>query len=329
MNNNINKNYFNYTLKNNKESKENNDIEALINKIKSKIHVDNGLIFYSFMKYIRINEEPTFQKISFEDLSVTLQELHLNITSSEIHEFFNYLDSEKTGRIPTNDIINIIKGSLDDKRKEIINEVFSYIDNDKKGEIPLNNLKNIYNAKDHPDVLDGNKTEQEIYNQFCYTIDVYIRVNKILNNSINNEQFIDYYSGISPSIKNDEKFKNILETVWNVKQQKNKYKNRNYLNNSYNNTYGNSDIGINSIFLGVSRTQRPKYDYNYDYLEEFSKSSSNILNNNNSIINKKNNKEENNNLKQKNNQNNFRNTDINNLGKNSLNYYNKNSNHFV
>ena len=329
-NKNINKNYSNNILIGSNESKENDDIETLINKIKAKIHVDNGLIFYSFMKYIRINEEPTFQKVSFEDLSVTLQELHLNIASSEIHEFFNYLDSEKTGRIPTNDIINIIKGSLDDKRKEIINEVFSYIDNDKKGEISLTNLKNIYNAKNHPDVLDGNKTEQEIYNQFCFTIDVYIRVNKILNNSINNEQFIDYYSGISPSIKNDEKFKNILEKVWNVEQQKNKYKNKNYLNDNYNNTYGNSDIGINSIFLGVSRTQRPKYDYNYDYLEEFSKSSSNIANNNNRIIYKMNkNKEDNNNLNQKSNQNNFRNTDLNNQGRNSLNNYNKNSNQTV
>ena len=329
-NKNINKNYSNNILIGSNESKENDDIETLINKIKAKIHVDNGLIFYSFMKYIRINEEPTFQKVSFEDLSVTLQELHLNIASSEIHEFFNYLDSEKTGRIPTNDIINIIKGSLDDKRKEIINEVFSYIDNDKKGEISLTNLKNIYNAKNHPDVLDGNKTEQEIYNQFCFTIDVYIRVNKILNNSINNEQFIDYYSGISPSIKNDEKFKNILEKVWNVEQQKNKYKNKNYLNDNYNNTYGNSDIGINSIFLGVSRTQRPKYDYNYDYLEEFSKSSSNIANNNNRIIYKMNkSKEDNNNLNQKSNQNNFRNTDLNNQGRNSLNNYNKNSNQTV
>ena len=333
MNRNINKNFFNNNLNYSNESKENNDIETLINKIKAKIHVDNGLIFYSFMKYIRINEEPTFQKISYEDLSVTLQELQLNIASSEIHVFFNYLDSEKTGRIPTNDIINIIKGSLDDKRKEIINEVFSYIDIDKKGEIPLNNLKNIYNAKNHPDVLDGHKTEQEIYNQFCYTIDVYIRVNKILNNSINNEQFIDYYSGISPSIKSDEKFKNILEKVWNVEQQKNKYKNRNYLNN-YNNTFGNNDIGINSIFLGVSRTQRPKYDYNYDYLEEFSKSSSNILNNNNRVINKKNtNKEDINNLNQKNIQinykNNFRNSDLNNQGRNSLNNYNKNNNQTI
>ena len=279
-NNNNNNNHKKSNINSNRETKDANDSETLINKLKEAIHIDNGLIYYTFLKFLKINEEPTSQKVSLEDLSVTIQELHLNISSSEIHDFYNYLDSEKTGRIPTDNILNIIKGSISDKRKAILNEIYSYIDVEKKGEISLNNLKNIYNVKNHPDVLKGIKTEQEIYNQFCYTIDVYIRVNRILTNSITNEQFIDYYSGISPSIKSDEDFKSTLEKVWNIEQQKNKYKNKyNYLNNNYDNDYGDNDIGINSIFLGISRSQRPKYDYNYDYLEEFSKSSRNIANN--------------------------------------------------
>ena len=322
--------------KNLNKSQDNSKSEDLINKIKEKIHIDNGVVYYSFMKFLKINEEPKSQKVSLEDISITIQELHLNISSVEIHDFYNYLDSEKEGRIPTNKILNLIKGPLDDKRKDFIKQIFSNIDNDKKGEISINSLKNLYNAKNHPDVLDGKKSEQEIYNQFCYTIDVYIRVKKILNNCINNDQFIDYYSGISPSIKNDEDFKNILQKVW-LDSQKNKFKNKsgyNNFGNNYDDTNGNNDIGINSIFLGVSHTQRPKYDYNYDYLEEFSKSSPNVLSQRKTAYtNKYNNKEKekvvdnnivNNYIDKKNNsntsRNNFRNRDLNNLG-NSLNNY--------
>ena len=330
-------NNYNYNKSNkNTDNKETNDNESLINKIKEIIHTNNGVTFYSFMKFLKINEEPTSQKLSLEDLSVTIQELHLNITSSEIHQLFNYLDSEKTGRIPTNDLINIIKGTLNNKRKSNINEIFTYIDTEKTGEISVNNLKNLYNAKNHPDVLEGKKTEEEIYNQFYYTIDVYIRINQILNNSINKEQFIDYYSGISPSIQKDEDFQNILEKVWNVDKQK--YKNRsgyNYLN-SYDTSNGDNDIGINSIFLGVSRTKRPKYDYNYDYLEEFSKSSPNILNNKKKSSNSNNNNSETNlnNKNRNSNQNtariiNYRNRDLNNLGISSNDSNNKNINQTV
>ena len=85
-------------------------------------------------------------------------------------------------------------------RKLYLNKIFKILDKEKKGELSINKLKNTFNAKNHPDVLNKIKNEDEIYNQFCYTLDIYIRYNNILNYSINNEQFLDYYSGISPSI---------------------------------------------------------------------------------------------------------------------------------
>ena len=318
-----NKNRSNY---NNSRNQTNNNNESIINKIKEKIHIDNGVTYYSFVKFLKINEEPISQKVSLEDLSVTLQELHLSITSEEIHEFYNYLDSENIGRIPTKNIINIIKEPLDDKRKAYINEIFSNIDTEKKGEISVNTLKNLYNFKNHPEVLNGKKTAEEIYNQFCYTIDVYVRINKILSNNINNDQFIDYYSGISPSIKDYDDFQNILEKVWISDINKIKYKNRKGFSYS-NENYDNNDIGINSIFFGLSHTKRPKYDYNYnyDYLEEFSKSSPNLIknkidlninrnNDNKNILNYSNSKKNQNSFR-----NNFRNIDINKIEENSLN----------
>ena len=272
--------YGNYNGKSNgKEIQQSNESELLINKIKELIHIDNGVVFYSFMKYLKTNEEPISHKISIEDLSVAIQELHLNISYDEMHEFFTNLDVEKTGRIPTNDVIKVIKGILNDKRKSYINTIFSQIDTDKKGVIKVNDFKILFNARNHPDVLEGKKTEQEIYNQFCYTIDAYVRINNILNNKLNNEQFIDYYSGISPSIKTDEEFKNILVKVWNIDKPNNRINKYNILNDNNDNAFEDDNIGINSIFLGISKTQRPKYDYNYDYLEEFSKSSPNLLDN--------------------------------------------------
>ena len=272
--------YGNYNDKSNgKEIQQSNESELLINKIKELIHIDNGVVFYSFMKYLKTNEEPISHKISIEDLSVAIQELHLNISYDEMHEFFTNLDVEKTGRIPTNDVIKVIKGILNDKRKSYINTIFSQIDTDKKGVIKVNYFKILFNARNHPDVLEGKKTEQEIYNQFCYTIDAYVRINNILNNKLNNEQFIDYYSGISPSIKTDEEFKNILVKVWNIDKPNNRINKYNILNDNNDNAFEDDNIGINSIFLGISKTQRPKYDYNYDYLEEFSKSSPNLLDN--------------------------------------------------
>ena len=285
---NKNKEYENVSNKN-----QGNNYELLIEKLKEKINTNNGMTYYTLIKNLKANEEKLSQTVSLDELSISLQQLHLNISSNDIYELFNYLDSEKIGRISTSDILNLITEPINEKRKIYLVKVFKSIDSDKKGEISINKLKNIFNAKNHPDVSDNIRNEDEIYNQFCYTLDIFIRFNNILNYSINLEQFIDYYSGISPSIKEDEEFQKILEKVWDVdKKQKEKKKFYNIIyKNNYENYPEDSEMGINSLFFGESHTERPKYDYNYDYLDEFYKSSQdiNIRNKYNKNLNKNNN----------------------------------------
>ena len=293
--NKYNRNYLNKNREYENVSNKNqgNNYELLIEKLKEKINTNNGMTYYTLIKNLKANEEKLSQTVSLDELSISLQQLHLNISSNDIYELFNYLDSEKIGRISTTDILNLITEPINEKRKIYLVKVFKSIDSDKKGEISINKLKNIFNAKNHPDVSDNIRNEDEIYNQFCYTLDIFIRFNNILNYSINLEQFIDYYSGISPSIKEDEEFQKILEKVWDVdrkQKEKKKFYNIIYKNN-YENYPEDSEMGINSLFFGESHTERPKYDYNYDYLDEFYKSSQdiNIRNKYNKNINKNNN----------------------------------------
>ena len=293
--NKYNRNYLNKNREYENVSNKNqgNNYELLIEKLKEKINTNNGMTYYTLIKNLKANEEKLSQTVSLDELSISLQQLHLNISSNYIYELFNYLDSEKIGRISTSDILNLITEPINEKRTIYLVKVFKSIDSDKKGEISINKLKNIFNAKNHPDVSDNIRKEDEIYNQFCYTLDIFIRFNNILNYSINLEQFIDYYSGISPSIKEDEEFQKILEKVWDVdrkQKEKKKFYNIIYKNN-YENYPEDSEMGINSLFFGESHTERPKYDYNYDYLDEFYKSSQdiNIRNKYNKNLNKNNN----------------------------------------
>ena len=303
------KEYENVSNKNN----ENNNYELLVEKLKEKIHINNGMIFYTFVKNLKTNEEILSQSVSIDELSLSIQQLNLNISSNDIYEFFNYLDVEKIGRVSTNVILNVLKGELNDRRKIYLNKVFKILDSEKKGEISINKLKNIFDAKNHPDVLNNNKSENELYNQFCYTLDIFIRFSNILNYRINNEQFIEYYSGVSPSIKDDDYFEQILNNIWDVEKKKTEKKK--YYNIIYKNNYDiyqeGNEMGMNSIFFGQSNSQRPIYNYDYDYLEEFYKSSSGVSKNNNNNYNKKSNL---NRIK-----NNFRNKTQNDLDKNSIN----------
>lgn len=44
-------------------------------------------------------------------------------------------------------------------RKKLVLQAFNKIDTDKSGQVDYNDIKGIYNAKRHPDVIQGKKTE--------------------------------------------------------------------------------------------------------------------------------------------------------------------------
>jgi hypothetical protein len=75
------------------------------------------MIFYTFVKNLKTNEEILSQSVSIDELSLSIQQLKLNISSNDIYEFFNYLDVEKIGRVSSNTILKVLKGELNDRRK--------------------------------------------------------------------------------------------------------------------------------------------------------------------------------------------------------------------
>jgi len=67
-----------------------------------------------------------------------------------------------------------------------------------------------YNAKSHPDVKNGRRTEEEILGEFLDTFEqhhaMYTGDEKLRDKKVNKEQFMDYYSSVSCSIDDDRYF---------------------------------------------------------------------------------------------------------------------------
>lgn len=78
-----------------------------------------------------------------------------------------------SNNILTENILKLIKGNLNQKRKNIIEYSFSLIDKDKICRVPIEKIKNLYNCKLHPDVYIGFKQEEDILKEFYYTFDLY------------------------------------------------------------------------------------------------------------------------------------------------------------
>ena len=233
--------------------------------------------------------------------------MSINISLNDLKILFNVLN-KNNNIISIDQLINLIKGNLDEKRKIIIVTIFEKIDSGKKGKISIQSLKEIFNAKNHPDVLKGIKSQEGVFEQFCYSLDLYCEVNDVqINSSLTLKNFVDYYSGVSACIHDDVYFENFLKGIWDYDNNINKNiiyndtKETDNNNNSINEQNDTDIYGMNSILIGISekdRNRRKNFNINQNSNSSFrnnnriryNDSFKNIIqSNNNNLINQFNN----------------------------------------
>ena len=109
---------------------------------------------------------------------------------------------------------------MNDKRKAVASRVFKIMDNNNSGQVDINDIRQTYNAKKHPDVMSGKKTEDEILSEFLDTFEDHYADMKghadSRDGKITLQEWIEYYNNVSMSIDNDEYFALMMNNAWNL-----------------------------------------------------------------------------------------------------------------
>lgn len=90
-------------------------------------------------------------------------------------------------------------------RKDIVKKAFKKIDRDDSGIIDIRDIQGQYNAKLHPDVKAGKKTEQEVLSEFLDTFEVHYSLKnpQSKDRKVTLSEFMEYYTNVGASIDND------------------------------------------------------------------------------------------------------------------------------
>ena len=209
-----------------------NGIKNSIDYFKSKININNGLNYYKFISDLK-SKCSADNKILKNYLPIALQSIGVFYTQNELQKLFCALGCEDitTNTFSFSKMIEIIKDEMNDSRKNLVTNVFNNLA--KNGNtISLNTLKQSFKPEKHPAVLNKRRNSNDIYIQFSESLDIFANLNNI-SNDITLEQFIDFYSGISSSILDDNYFNLVINNVWSEKEN-NIETNINSINNSNN-----------------------------------------------------------------------------------------------
>ena len=93
--------------------------QHLLEKIKKKINLNGGLIYYTLLSKINKKEDRMYKTISYIDFQSCIQESKISIENSIIKDFYDVLDITEQNRVSTEKILNHIRGFLNERRKLI------------------------------------------------------------------------------------------------------------------------------------------------------------------------------------------------------------------
>ena len=175
-----------------------------------------------------IADENDSKTLSLPEFIKFCHDYRMPITGKEINILFEEFDTNKNGQINYEEFISAFTGDMCERRKRLITILFETFDKNRKGFVDLDDIRNAYNPINHPDVLSGKRTEDEVLAEFLDNLQYHFSLLKSdkeqENNKINIEEFLAFFNNISAGIEDDDYFENVIKAGFNLEDRKPKKK---------------------------------------------------------------------------------------------------------
>jgi len=176
----------------------------------------------SLRRSFMIADDNNDKTIDFDEFKKLIHDYRIPITDKDVKACFDEFDSDRSGSISYDEFVRGIVGEMNDFRMSLAKRAFTIMDKNKSGIIDIDDIRGVYNAKHHPDVKKGKKTEDEVLAEFLDTFEYHFNLlnnNKSKDGKISMEEWIEYYNNISMSIDDDAYFELMMKNAWNMDGQ--------------------------------------------------------------------------------------------------------------
>lgn len=158
------------------------------------------------------------KSLSLQEFQKAVRDFKAEIANEDVGILFSAFDINRDGTIQYDEFLRVIRGELNDYRRNLVERAFKVLDRDGSGVVEVQDLVGVYNAKKHPAVIEGRKTEEQVLGEFLETFETH---HNIMNENerdfrVTLEEFIEYYTNVSASIDDDMYFQAMMNSAWNL-----------------------------------------------------------------------------------------------------------------
>jgi len=84
---------------------------------------------------------------------------------------YGLFDRDGSGEVSYDEFLRMVRGEMNPHRRQTALKCYRIMDKDGSGQLDINDIRGTYNAKKHPDVMSGKKTEDDILGEFLDTFE--------------------------------------------------------------------------------------------------------------------------------------------------------------
>ena len=191
--------------------------EAAIQKLRDRLAARGGMGIIGLARQFKIMDDDNSKELDNQEFTKAIRDYRVEVSGNDIQNIFKYIDRNRSGAIDYDEFLRAVRGPMNGFRKALVAKAFNKLDADGSGVLDINDVKRFYNARGHPDVKSGKKTEDDVLGEFLETFEMHHNLGEGTNDrNVTKEEFDEYYNNISSSIDNDQYFELMMNNAWKL-----------------------------------------------------------------------------------------------------------------
>ena len=156
--------------------------------------------------------------LSLREFAKACKDFKVGISEQNVPILFDLFDDNKDGTLDYDEFLYRIRGDISPARMQAVEKAFDKMDTDGTGVVDIDVVKACYDAKNHPDVVSGKRTEQNVLCEYLETFEAHHLLGTTKDDvEVTKKEFIEYYKNISACIDDDNYFFLIINTTSGLK----------------------------------------------------------------------------------------------------------------
>jgi Ca2+-binding EF-hand superfamily protein len=167
----------------------------------------------------KIADDDRSGNLGMEEFQKAIHDFRVGFQPAQSAKLFKVFDRDGSGTIDYDEFLRGVRGAMNEFRRGLALKAFNIMDKDGSGVLEIDDIRQRYNAKMHPDVKAGKKTEDEILYEFIDTFEQHHSENAedARDGRVTKGEWVEYYNNVSMSIDRDDYFELMMNQTWNLK----------------------------------------------------------------------------------------------------------------